>query len=64
MMIMTNINIMFLSNRQFVAMFTDEQFIQSCKELDIPDVTAWDFYIDANSTKIYRQCNTVFEIEL
>ncbi|KAK2168980.1 hypothetical protein LSH36_13g26052 [Paralvinella palmiformis] len=38
-------------------MFTDEDFRFACRELDTPDTSDWEFFVESHNIKIYRQYN-------
>ena len=43
-------------------MFTDEDFRFACRELDTPDTSDWEFFVESHNIKIYRQYNQVKHI--
>jgi len=40
-------------------MFQDQEFIDACSELEIPDVDGWEFFTESHDVTIYRLYNDV-----
>ena len=39
--------------------FTDEEFQDACRQLDAPDTTGYEFFVESVGVKIYRKYNEV-----
>ena len=40
-------------------MFQDQEFIDACSELEIPNVDGWEFFTESHDVRIYRLHNDV-----
>ena len=42
--------------------FTEQDFIDACSELNIPNIEEWNLFTESHGVKIYRLYNEVFTV--